>query len=159
MADLETLRSTFAAAAEETLRVMAGVESIPTDVPLDPAGDVYASIRLIGGADGRLVLQFPAATAEALARRVLEDAPISPAMIRDCMGEIANVVAGQAKTMSFGTPEHFSLSTPNVSDHPNPAHGSSEPAVTQCFTSDAGPFSLSVELNGASTDKNEAPNE
>jgi CheY-specific phosphatase CheX len=55
-------------------------------------------------------------TARALAEHVLASVTgnVSTEMIHDCVGEVANVVAGQAKAMLVGSPAHFTLSTPTV---------------------------------------------
>jgi CheY-specific phosphatase CheX len=111
----------FAAAVPLALREMAGVEAVVRGA--GPAGaadrfaDLSTTIRL-AAADGerRLVVSFPQRTAAELARRILAGAAdeVTPELIADCMGEIANVVAGQAKALLFGTASHFTLSTPTV---------------------------------------------
>jgi CheY-specific phosphatase CheX len=55
--------------------------------------------------EGLLVLSFPDRTAAAITERVLADAKeeIDETLVRDCVGEIANVIAGQAKTLLAGT--------------------------------------------------------
>jgi CheY-specific phosphatase CheX len=89
------------------------------------------------------MMDFPEATAAALARRVLAEAAVelSTEMIRDCMGEVANVVAGQAKALLFGTPFHFTLSTPTVLAGHAPVAGGSQVVV---FDSDVGEFAARI---------------
>ena len=36
------------------------------------------------------------------------------AMVRDCAAELLNVTAGQAKTLLYGTPHHFTFATPTA---------------------------------------------
>src|SRR4051812_12669340 len=98
---------------------MAGVEAGARDVRPARAGggraDVAAEIMLAcAGGQGRLVLSFPGRTAATLARRILAEAAVDAdaMMVQDCMGEVANVVAGQAKALLVGSPSHFTLSTP-----------------------------------------------
>src|SRR5262245_12309497 len=100
---------------------MADVEAFVRDSrrasAADGLADVAATIRLTTSRGvGRLTLGFPERTAADLARRILAntDIPVSPAMVRDCMGEVANVVAGQAKSQLVGGESHFTLSTPIV---------------------------------------------
>ena len=64
------------------------------------------------------------------------------AAVRDCAGELVNVVCGQAKTLLRGTPYHFTLSTPRIAD------GAPDVLNAQiiAFASDAGPFALHVHL-------------
>jgi chemotaxis protein CheX len=104
----------FTAAAVVALHEMAGLEAGVADAP-ECATDVSAAIRLLadvpGGADRWLVVSFPNGTADDLARRILER-PADPELVRDCLGELANVIAGQAKAALSGTPAHFKLTTP-----------------------------------------------
>jgi CheY-specific phosphatase CheX len=136
-----------------TVRELAGLdvavlETRPATTDVGP-GDLTAVIRLIAARDGWLALRLPEATAAALARRVLAEAAVEPTadMVRDCAGELANVIAGQAKTLTFGTSRHFNLSTPTVE-----AGGGVVPAgdgrVIR-FASDAGEFMLIVRLPGS----------
>jgi chemotaxis protein CheX len=107
----------FVTSITTTLRDLAGVEAAPlgAEAAVEPRADVTARIRLSGTRQGELVLCLPTATATALAERVLAGAAaVDPAMVLDCMGELANVIAGQAKTLLYGTPDHFMLSPPTV---------------------------------------------
>jgi chemotaxis protein CheX len=111
----------FAESVPPALREMAGVEAVVGEsrpaARGDALGDLSATVRLTA-ADGesRLVLCFPERTAAELARRILAGTTdaVTPDLIADCMGEVANVVAGQAKALLFGTASHFTLSTPVV---------------------------------------------
>ncbi len=78
--------------------------------------DVTAVIRLTSVIEGCLVLSFPERTAATLAKRMLADvsAEVDEQLTRDCVGEIGNVIAGQAKALLAGTPYHFSFSLPTV---------------------------------------------
>jgi chemotaxis protein CheX len=110
----------FIEAVATTLREMAGVDVVVRDsfrADGDQGlADVSAVLRLIAGTEGRLVLSFPRGTATALAGRVLADAggELTEEMIRDCVAELLNVVAGQAKALLFGTARHFTLATPTI---------------------------------------------
>lgn len=133
----------FIEAAITTLREMVGVEAVAAG-PGTPSGsesDVIAELLLMGNPDRRLVLAFPRPTAAELARRILAEAgeEANDEMIRDCAGELANVIAGQAKTTLFGTPHHFTLATPTVRFGTLKVEGASVR-----FQSDAGEFVLQV---------------
>ena len=136
----------FASAVPFALREMANVEAVARDACRNataPSADLFASIRLTAAdGEGRLVLCFSTATATALARRVLADVTDDPSeeMVRDCLGEVANVVAGQAKALLVGSPSHFTLSAPTVwvCDAAPPAHECWEIA----FASDVGEFTV-----------------
>lgn len=133
----------FIEAAVATLREMAGVEAVATGSGTSPGSesDVIAELLLMGNPDRRLVLAIPRQTAAELARRILAEAgeEADDDMIRDCAGELANVIAGQAKTLLFGTPHHFTLATPTVRFGTVKLEG----AAVQ-FQSDAGEFALQV---------------
>jgi CheY-specific phosphatase CheX len=144
MVDHESLRQVFAESATEALRVMAEIEAVPSGPSTIEDSGVVATIDLVGGAKGRLVLAFPSSVAQEVARRILGQTTVAPAMVDDCIGEVANVVAGQAKARLFGTPAHFNLSIPRVTNHfEAPLNGD----VAIDFVSDVGPFSLRVELS------------
>jgi CheY-specific phosphatase CheX len=129
----------FAAAVELTLRELAGVEAVRDAADAGPA-DVSAAMKLDGGAVRWAVLGFPTETAAALARRVLAGVGGEPdeGMVRDCAAEVLNVVAGQAKTLLYGTPYHFTFATP-VAPPAGLAAG-----VAVGFRSECGPFALRV---------------
>jgi CheY-specific phosphatase CheX len=63
--------------------------------------------------------------------------PVAEDMVRDCMGEVANVVAGHAKALLVGRPSHFTLSTPTVRSG-GPVAGNGGWVIR--FESDAGAF-------------------
>jgi chemotaxis protein CheX len=104
----------------QTLRDMVEVDAVVCSVyqretPM-PLGDISALLKISATLEGVLILSFSMTTAEALARRVFAEvgAEVNAALMQDCMGEIANVVAGQAKALLAGTPYHFLFSSPTV---------------------------------------------
>jgi chemotaxis protein CheX len=144
----------FISAACATLREMAGTEVVARSVhetTLDNSlTDISAALRLISSTDGFLVLSFPERTAHAIARRVLDGVTteLDESMIWDCVGEIANVVAGQAKALLAETPFHFAFSMPKVVVGPNPEL---QPKQGQnCFvitlTCDVGEFAMQLAV-------------
>jgi CheY-specific phosphatase CheX len=142
----DELIEAFTTAVATTLRELAGVEVVVRDVvrasESEGLKDVSVALRLEADTDGLLVLSFPAGTAAALARRVLAEVGQEPdeGMIRDCAAELVNVIAGQAKALLFGTPYHFTLSTPTVLTAGSAGGAGGRAAVE--FDSDAGPFTL-----------------
>ena len=136
----------FSSAVPFALREMAGVEAVVRDARpatrTDSSDELSAVIRLTTATGvGWLTLNLPEPTAKELARRVLKETTdqVSAEMIRDCVGEVANVVAGQAKALLVGRPEHFTLSTPTVwASGPTDASG----GWLIRFDSDAGPFAV-----------------
>jgi chemotaxis protein CheX len=99
---------------------MAGTEVVVRDVYRKPLhhtlGDVAAVIELLSVTEGFLVLGFPQRTAAALAGRILAGTTeeVGEELVRDCVGEIANVVAGQAKAILADTPHRFTFSLPKI---------------------------------------------
>jgi CheY-specific phosphatase CheX len=99
---------------------------------------------------GFLILSFPQMTATALARRILTGvtAEVDQKLISDCMGEIANVVTGQAKAMLVETPYRFLFTLPPVvvdakEFQPSPCLD----CLMVTFTCDEGEFALQLSLD------------
>lgn len=139
----EDLFAALTEAVATALRELAMVECAAIDRAAE--ADLFAVLPVTTAAgEGAFVLALPEETALALARRVFAEAGIEPdaAVVRDCAGEIVNVVCGQAKTLLGGTPYHFTLSTPRVETGAPAA----ERAFVIAFGSDAGPFALRVHL-------------
>src|SRR5262245_51784995 len=82
------------------------VRSATLSSPAPTPGTILARIDLDGERLRQLTMSFPPSTAVALARLALRDAAVDPDLdlVRDCTGEIANIVAGQAKALLAGTP-------------------------------------------------------
>jgi len=117
----ENFLEPFIAAARAALGEMAGAEPVVRAVYRNPMhnafGDISAVIRLrsVEG-DATLVLSFPKPTAAALAQRILAEVTqaVEEDLIRDCVGEIANVVAGQAKASLAEHPVRFEFRLPQI---------------------------------------------
>lgn len=126
------LLAAFTVGLTATLHDMAGVAAVLLDGSA-VAADVSATLRLDSG--WWIGLDFPHATASALARRVVRGTELDDGLIRDCAAELLNVTAGQAKTLLVGTPLHFTFTTPT---------GAAAPVggTTFRFNSDCGPFAL-----------------
>jgi chemotaxis protein CheX len=151
----EQLLEPFISAASLTLTELAQTEVIVrsiyrTALPRTLA-DTSAVLGLTAKGGEVLVLSFPAATASALAGRVLAEVPGTPDddLVRDCMGELANVIAGQAKTLLAETPYQLMLDTPSVLSGPGLEVGSRKdlPGLIVVFASDAGDFALQLCLD------------
>jgi chemotaxis protein CheX len=99
---------------------MAGTEvavrAVYQAAPHHPPGDVVALVAISSPTVVALSFSYPAATAAALAKRILAESAkdVDESLVRDCMGELANVVAGQAKALLAGTPYQFVFSLPVV---------------------------------------------
>ena len=78
--------------------------------------DISAILGLVGRAEGALVMSFPRDTAAILTRRLLMTVDVEPTdhMVKDCVGELVNMVAGRTRGMVADTPHSFGMSTPTV---------------------------------------------
>jgi chemotaxis protein CheX len=144
----------FITAATVALAEMAGTDIVVREVyqgTLDcPWGDISAALGITSATGGMLVLSFSERTAAAIAKRVLADTneEISESLVRDCVGEIANVIAGQAKTLLTGTPHEMTFSLPRVVG-PIPPHSCPEPGpgcLVIAFQSHFGEFIMRLTL-------------
>jgi CheY-specific phosphatase CheX len=142
----DELVEAFSAAVPFALHELAGVEAVIREVgPATSGGataELAAVVRLaLAGREAQLILSFPQRTAEELAQRILAESGVSLTtdLVRDCIGEVANVVSGQAKALLVGSPSHFSLSTPTV--RPGAAADEADGRVIW-FESDAGGFTV-----------------
>jgi chemotaxis protein CheX len=144
----------FTTATGMTLREMAQldatVRSVYRKTNYKMFGDISAVIGLIAATEGAMVLSFPDATAVAIVKRVLggiEDQPDTD-IIRDCIGELANVIAGQAKGILANTSYEFGMSTPTVvagAGH-EIRHKPGMPCLVIAFGSELGDFALQICL-------------
>jgi CheY-specific phosphatase CheX len=123
----------FTAATITALHELTQLEAAPEPTlsasqELPPGPIVSATIPLRRAVPGRLTLILSATTALELAARYLPDLPdpteLTDELIDDVVGEFANVIAGQAKTILKGTPYHFTLSSPVVTRPQPPARSS-----------------------------------
>ena len=117
--------------------------SLPSDAEL------VATIELKRAVPGWLAVGFPRTTARTLAQRYLADSPVpDDGLMLDAVGEFANVIAGQIKTMLKGTPYHFHLTTPRFGPESLPeSHEDSTAWLVHPFATDAGEFVVCLRLS------------
>jgi chemotaxis protein CheX len=138
--------SAVTATLEEMAQTSPGVREVYASASFRPLGDVMVLIKLRPEPEGLLVLGMPGRTASVLANRVLSQP--DEGLIRDCVGEFANVIAGQAKTLLGESPYHFTFSTPTIMTGPEfeaIANSLGECSVIS-FACDAGDFTLQLRL-------------
>lgn len=82
-------------------------------VGADHSHDVVASVSISGAWHGHLLIATSVTTAEAVARLMfgMEDEPVGTEETADAVGELANIIGGNVKSM---LPEPSSLSLPQV---------------------------------------------
>ena len=147
----DELQAILHEAVAVAVRALAGVEVVVCDtrVVCGSEGFTDTSARLTvstHAGEGYFAMSFPDAVGTALTQRILADSGITPdvAITYDCLGEVVNVVAGQAKTMLSGTPAHFTLATPTVAVG---APALAEPQrLLVTFASELGELTLHVRL-------------
>jgi CheY-specific phosphatase CheX len=138
----EALLGPFLEAVAVALREMAGIEPVVRGCHraprCQPSGDTSVVLPLKAARPLALVLTFPGPVGTALARRILAEAAQepSPELIADCLGEVANIAAGQAKALLHGTPHAFALTLPRVLSAE--AQESSLPQGQECLFAEMG---------------------
>ena len=144
----------FTSATAMTFREMAGVEiavrSVYQKKKHKMFGDISAVIGLMARTEGAMVISFPDSSALALTKRILSglsDEPESDA-VRDCIGEVANVIVGQARGILSNTPYSFAMSTPTVVSGAGHEirHKPGMPCLVVAFSCELGDFALQLCL-------------
>lgn len=153
----DTFLEPFVSATRDTLRAMACIEvvvcSVSRNPPVSPSPGMTA---VLGLGSATLLLTFPEETATAVAKRVLAGVTddLSESIVRDCIGEVANVVGGQAKALLAERPFRITLSMPKVVTDPlaelEPSRGLE--CETVFFSTDLGEFTLRL-LSGCLTSR------
>jgi chemotaxis protein CheX len=140
----------FVSSAVTAVQELAQLIAFPSDGaahPNLPDDSVIAVVRLVRPVAGTMSLVIPKQVARRISEGYLPDGTELPdEIIHDVVGELANVIAGQAKTMLKGTPYHFALSIPVVSRH---QAGSATPGVAIPLTVEAGQLVLYVDLTSS----------
>ncbi len=148
----DPLLESFISAADMTLREWATTDVVVRAVYQhgrhQTFGEVAAVIPLLSAPEESLVLSCPEPTAATLAGRILARPveELDDALIRDCLGEIANVVAGHAKALLAETPYRFTLSTPRSLGRAETGSTPARDCLIAAFGSDAGDFALQLFL-------------
>jgi chemotaxis protein CheX len=149
---LESFITATTVALAEMARTEVAVREVYRAAPDDAWGGVSAVLELTSATEGLLVLSFPEPVAAAIAKRVLVDVKeeINESLVRDCVGEIANVIAGQAKTLLAGTTHQLTFSLPEVvaGDNARSRPERDRGCLVIAFGSDLGEFTLRLVLNG-----------
>lgn len=133
LSDAETARlATFVAAAQVAAADWVGDELFPTrefaaSFAEQPRDHLTASLPMFpvdksdhGANLPRLIVSMTQEVAGRFAERVFVEVgmPSEPNLLGDCVAEFANLVAGRAKALTLGTPEHFLLGTPTLDSAP-----------------------------------------
>ncbi len=119
MSEVDPILQAFVDAAVETLRTMAMLELEPGEVTsaaaFDDTLDYTTTMGLCGENEGLLVLSLESDLARKIVASMLgEDESEIDGDLLDGVGELANMIAGSAKTVLGQTDYHFDLSIPAV---------------------------------------------
>ena len=144
----------FTSATTITMREMAGLEvgvrSVYQKTRYKMFGDISAVIGLMARTEGVMVISFPDHTALAITARILAGVTddLSSDVVRDCIGEIANVIAGQARGILSNTPYQFAMSTPTIVSGAGHEirHKPGMPCLVTAYTTELGDFALQLCL-------------
>lgn len=146
----------FIAATVSVFETMAMTKVVRKDLFLKKDyksfGDVSGVMGLVGEATGTVVLSLPGPIACKVVARMLDE-PIPKTIteeIKDGVGEIVNIIAGQAKASLAQTKHHFTLSIPTVvagAGH-EIMHKKGAPCIVVVFDSEGEHFALQVCLAG-----------
>jgi CheY-specific phosphatase CheX len=137
-------------ATQVALREMANTDVSPAvvarSVTRDAAQEIEVFVPLQAPRANRIILAFPAHTAATLTRRIMADTPanLDDGLVRDCVAELGNVIAGQAKAILTDTPDQFTFSIPQIATGAPPAvdADTGHEWIVARFESDAGPFTI-----------------
>lgn len=121
------------------------IEELPTDAVMDPPAAIVGCVQLIGTVSGGVAIQCgqPLARRAAASMFNLNVDDVTEEDIRDAVGELANVAAGNLKAV---LPSHYQLSMPAVvtgSDFQAQLLNGQVVAYN-AFASEVGTFSVSV---------------
>jgi chemotaxis protein CheX len=147
----------FIEATINTFQTMANVVPTREKVFLKGEGEevygVSGIIGLGGEATGAVVLNFPEAVAiAAVGRFVGEDFPSITSGVVDGVGELTNIIAGDAKNRLLQKGYKFEIGLPKIVTGRNyiTAQNKSVPCIVISFTSELGRFCLEVSLKKSS---------
>lgn len=113
-------------------------------------GDVSGVMGLTGAATGSVVVSFPKRLACLMVGRMLGEPPADDlnSDVCDGVGEIINMISGQAKAMLVKTKYHFTISIPSVISGQGHeiSHKKGTPNIVVLFEADGMDFALQVCL-------------
>lgn len=135
---------------EGTLQMMGSMfgldcQVLTVDTSIEPEPTIYGTIRLRGNAEGRITLSLHHTDGRQLVAAMLglEGDEVDEEMIRDGLGEMANMIAGFARSVLSGDDVEVQIGLPEIGDNP-PAEEAN--VIHRKFESDLGAFHLTLEL-------------
>ena len=106
----------FIDSAREMLSTMLGIASEPCEPPLVTGDSISGTIFFQGESNGQVTLSFSRSTAVHIVSEMvgMDEAEMDGDTLRDGVGEMANIVAGNVKASLASTPYKFLLSLPEI---------------------------------------------
>lgn len=134
----------FIDSTKDMLSTMVGISCEVSDSKFGLPNDaISGTIFFHGECNGQVTLSFPKPTAKKIVAEMLgmDEAEMDDETLRDGVGEMANIVAGNVKAALSGTPYRFLLSLPEIHSGAVslPAEAEKVENVLRC---DLGDFSL-----------------
>lgn len=141
----------FITASMITFRTMMSIDITPGKATARgdsiPSYDVSGVIGISGSAIGSVVLSFPRLPALRIVSQMLgTQVKVVGAELTDGVGELANIVAGNAKQYLEGLQLSISLPEVVIGRNLAPANGLGAPTLVVPFDCKLGSFSLEVTL-------------
>ncbi|MFW6154555.1 MAG: chemotaxis protein CheX [Planctomycetota bacterium] len=143
----------FADAVGKVFDTMVGLE-VQTDAPKvlsegSPTADVTGIVTFAGDLVGAMILTFPTAVIRDLVKRFADlDCDVKDPDFLDAVGELANMVAGQAKSRFEGYDAMISVPTVVCGPAHHVNRHKSAPWVVVPASCEAGRFVVAMSLQG-----------
>jgi chemotaxis protein CheX len=139
----------FVEGVTELLADMIGVTCETTEEQTTKSNSYLSgTITLSGASEGQVCLSLPRKSAYNLVSKMLnmDESEINDEILMDAVGEMANIVAGNAKTKLAATKYKFSISVPTIvmgeNHRTSMFHGQKENVA--CFKTEYGSFELAM---------------
>ncbi len=125
-----------------------GIEFVAADrfSQVEKQDTISAAIRLTGDVQGLILFYYPPQTALAITRRILGMEKVSVSLVHDCMGEVANVVGGGAKSLMPQFQLNLGLPVVPWSPEKNPTVTDNVPRQWLSARSETGHFLVGLSL-------------
>ncbi|MFH0920654.1 MAG: chemotaxis protein CheX [Fibrobacterota bacterium] len=149
---LTRLINPFINATLDLMTTMAGLQVVRRDLFLKKDyrlfGDISGIMNFSGKIDGSVVVSFNTELARDIVARILSvpDISISPADLRDGVGEIVNIISGNAKASLAGTEFGHEITLPAVvtGQGHEIRHPSNAPCIVIIFDAGGRPFAVQI---------------
>ena len=144
----------FLIATCNVLKTMASIEAKPgrpyVKKDENASGDVSGIIGITGDTQGSLSITFSAASIKAIVSNMLgEEYEEINDEVKDAVGEITNMISGDARRELFEKGRNLNAAIPTVVSGPSHTikHLGNGPCIAIPFETDAGPFVVEVCFN------------